>query len=74
MNYDNLLDASGLRCPMPVLKAKKALQAMEAGQVLKVIATDAAAEHDFPAFCEMTGYRLLDINQVGGVWVFFIER
>lgn len=73
MNYDQELDASGLRCPLPVLKAKKALQSMVSGQVLKVVATDPAAEHDFPAFCEMTGYRLIAARQEADAWIFFIQ-
>lgn len=53
------VDASGLKCPLPILRAKKALSQMESGQVLKVITTDPHAERDFQAFCKQTGNALL---------------
>ena len=59
MNSDKTIDLSGLNCPLPILRAKKALAEMETGQVLTVIATDPAAPYDFEAFCRQTGNRLL---------------
>lgn len=54
------LDTSGLKCPLPVLKAKKALKTMAAGATLRVIATDPGSVRDFAHFCEATGDALLD--------------
>lgn len=56
---DQLVDASGLKCPLPILRAKKALAQMDSGQVLKVITTDQHAVADFQAFCAQTGNTLL---------------
>jgi len=69
-----LLDARGLICPLPVLKARKKLLAMPAGDVLQVMATDAAAVTDFALFCEETGHGLLSVTQDGGVFVFQLRR
>lgn len=62
---DRELDTRGLNCPLPILKAKKALADMAAGQVLKVLATDPGALRDFQAFCKQTGHELLDAQQAG---------
>lgn len=70
----NLLDTSGLICPMPVLKAKKALQSLKTGEILKVIATDKAALKDFPAFCEMAHYTLLEVKEDWDKLVFEIRK
>ena len=69
-----LLDAKGLLCPLPVLRARKALKALAPGEVLAVEATDAASPADFAAFCEATGERLLLSEQRGGVFHFEIEK
>lgn len=69
-----LLDARGLICPLPVLKARKKLLAMPSGDVLQVMATDAAAVADFALFCEETGHGLLSVTQEGGVFVFQLRR
>jgi len=69
-----LLDARGLRCPLPVLKARKAFKAMAAGAVLRVLSTDPGAIKDFEAFCKTTGYRLLSQAQEGEVLTFEIEK
>ena len=55
MNFDKELDARGLNCPLPILRAKKALNEMQAGQVLKIVATDPGAVKDFQAFSKQTG-------------------
>ena len=59
MQADQQLDLSGLNCPLPILRSKKALASMETGQVLSVIATDPGAPKDFEAFCRQTGNQLL---------------
>jgi len=55
---DQLVDASGLKCPLPILRAKKALSQMDSGQILKVITTDQHAVQDFQAFCKQSGNEL----------------
>lgn len=60
MQLDKQLDTSGLNCPLPILRAKKALADMESGTVLEVIATDPGAPKDFEAFCRQTGNALLE--------------
>jgi tRNA 2-thiouridine synthesizing protein A len=69
-----LLDAKGLICPLPVLRARKALKGLDPGDVLEVEATDPGADKDFRAFCEATGNRLLLAEATGGVYRFRIER
>lgn len=72
MQHD--LDVRGLACPLPVLKAKKRLKALESGDVLVVQATDPSAVKDFEAFCELTGHALLDSREDKGVFIFEIRR
>jgi len=71
---DQTLDASGLNCPLPILKTKKALQKMEYGQVLEVISTDAGSIKDIEAFCNQTGNKLISTEEVAGKYIFTIER
>ena len=71
---DQTLDASGLNCPLPILKTKKALQKMEYGQVLEVISTDAGSIKDIEAFCNQTGNKLISTEEVAGKYLFTIER
>lgn len=68
------LDATGLICPMPVLKARKALTGMTAGEELEVLTTDPAAPKDFEAFCEATGHRLVSVTTEGEVTRFVIAK
>ncbi|NLC36266.1 MAG: sulfurtransferase TusA family protein [Alcaligenaceae bacterium] len=69
------VDASGLKCPLPILRAKKALAQMESGAVLKVITTDPHAERDFQAFCQQTGNALLaQAGQGDAIWHFLRRR
>lgn len=68
------LDAKGLTCPLPVLRARKALKALAPGDVLVVEATDPSALKDFPAFCHATGHRLAGSIQRGDVFSFTIEK
>ncbi|HZH27869.1 MAG TPA: sulfurtransferase TusA family protein [Azospirillaceae bacterium] len=68
------LDAKGLVCPLPVLRAARLLRAMAAGELLEVEATDPASARDFPAFCAQVGHRLLAAEVHGGVYRFRIEK
>ena len=72
---DFTLDATGLKCPLPVLKARKAMKELKAGGVLRVLATDPGAVKDFEHFCKTTGAHLLDCQeQAGGVLVFTLRK
>lgn len=73
-NFDQELDASGLNCPLPILRAKKAITSLSAGQVLRIIATDPGSVKDFEAFCKQTGNELLDSGEEGGKFVFSIKK
>jgi TusA-related sulfurtransferase len=65
MNADKELDARGLNCPLPILKAKKALADMTSGQILRVVSTDAGSVRDFQAFAKQTGNELVEQQTVG---------
>ena len=69
-----VLDAKGLNCPLPILKAKKALQGVPAGGLLEILATDPGAVKDFEAFCRATGNELVTSSQEGNVFKFVIKR
>lgn len=73
-NFDQELDASGLNCPLPILRAKKSLAAMSSGQVLHIIATDPGAIKDFEAFSKQTGNELLESREDGGKFYFLIKK
>jgi len=68
------LDASGLNCPLPILRAKKSLNGMESGQILRIIATDPGSVKDFDAFAKQTGNELLESSEEGGKYVFLLKR
>lgn len=68
------LDVTGLKCPLPILRAKKALAQMESGAVLTVLATDAGAPGDFEAFCRQTGHVLLVSTESSGVFTLVVQR
>lgn len=68
------LDATGLVCPLPVLRANRALRALASGDVLTVRATDPAAKQDFPAYCAQTGHALLEATEEAGAFVFRIRK
>jgi len=72
--YHRLLDASGLACPMPLLKAKLALAQLNAGEVLKVTATDAASQRDFRSFARLAGHELLFETQADGAWHYWLRK
>ena len=74
MNYDKEFDASGLACPLPIVKTKKSLADMASGQVLRVIATDPGSVCDMEAFAEQTGNPLLSSGEEAGKYVFFIQK
>ena len=71
---DGTLDASGLNCPLPILKTKKALAQMDAGKVLEVISTDAGSVKDIEAFCNQTGNKLISNAENAGKYLFTIEK
>jgi tRNA 2-thiouridine synthesizing protein A len=69
-----ILDAKGLKCPLPVLKARKAMRDVPQGGVLRVIATDPGAAKDFEHFCKTTGHELLAAREEAGVLTFDIRK
>lgn len=69
-----ILDARDLKCPLPVLKARKAMKSLPAGGVLRVLATDPGAPADFQHFCDTTGHRLISRGDHDGVLTFEIEK
>ena len=74
MQFDKELDARGLNCPLPILRTKKALTDMAAGQVLKIMATDAGSVKDFQAFARQTGNDLLSSETVEKEFIFFMKK
>jgi tRNA 2-thiouridine synthesizing protein A len=74
MNFDKDLDTRGLNCPLPILRAKKALADMTTGQVLRILATDPGAVKDFQAFSKQTGNRLLSHSEANKEFTFFMQK
>ena len=74
MNFDRELDARGLNCPMPILRTKKELATLAAGQVLKVVSTDPGSVKDMQAFANQTGNELVSTSESGGEYVFFMRK
>ena len=74
MQTDQEIDTRGLNCPLPILKAKKALASMESGQLLKVLSTDAGSLRDFQAFAKQTGNELLEQQTVGDEFTHILRR
>ena len=74
MNIDKEIDTRGLNCPLPILKAKKALTDMQSGQLLKVISTDGGSVRDFQAFAKQTGNELVDQQTLGDEYVHVLRR
>ncbi len=72
-DFNDELDARGLNCPLPILRAKKAINKLEAGQVLKIVATDPGSVKDFEAFCNQTGNELIGTSEAGDEFTFFIK-
>ena len=74
MNFDKELDARGLNCPLPILRAKKALADIGSGQVLKILSTDPGSVKDFAAFAKQTGNELLSTAEAGGEFYLLHEE
>lgn len=74
MNVDQVVDAKGLACPMPIVKTKKAMNSLEAGQVLEVQTTDKGAKSDLTAWTKSTGHILLDSKEEENVFTFYIQK
>lgn len=74
MEFHKEIDARGLNCPLPILKAKKALAELESGQVLRIVATDPGSVRDFQAFAKQTGNPLLSHVQQGAEFTFLMRR
>ncbi len=72
--FDQELDASGLNCPLPILRAKKALTGMQSGKILHIIATDPGSVKDFEAFAKQTGNALIESREEGGKFHFLIQK
>ena len=73
-DYDNEIDAIGLKCPMPILKRKKGLNSLEIGQTLRIKTTDKSAKKDFEAFCRNTGHDLISIEIKNEITTFYIKK
>lgn len=74
INTDKEVDARNLHCPLPILRCKKALNELQAGQVLKITATDPGSRKDFDAFCKQTGHHMLEKLEADGVFSFWIRK
>jgi len=74
IEYDDLLDASGLNCPLPILRAKKALTALETGKVLRIVATDPGSVKDFESFAKQTGNELMESTEEDGKFCFMMKK
>jgi len=72
--FDVELDARGLSCPLPILRAKKALAELGSGQVLKIVCTDPGSSRDFKAFAKQTGNELLAQEEAGELFIHFLKR
>ena len=73
-HYDLELDLSGLTCPMPLLKTKQALNRIESGSIVKVMATDPASERDFKVFSEQSGVRLLSSAKIADKFIYWLQK
>lgn len=74
MESNQTLDARGLNCPLPILRTKKSLNALQSGETLKVVATDPGSLKDMQAFCSQTGHTLLSSGQSGSDFEFMIRK
>ena len=68
------LDTSGLSCPLPILKSKKALKKLNVGDILKIISTDPGSKKDIASWCRVTGQELLEDGEEGGKFVYLVKR
>ncbi|MGR3764560.1 sulfurtransferase TusA family protein [Rossellomorea sp. NS-SX7] len=74
MNADKVLDAKGLACPMPIVKTRKAIKEIEAGQILEVQTTDKGAKSDLTAWAKSTGHELVESKEENDVFTFWIKK
>ena len=74
MTWDEEIDATGLSCPLPVLKARKRLSQMQAGQVLRLLASDPMAVVDVPHFCNEAGHEFQGMAELGGTRAYLVRR
>lgn len=74
MEFDKEVDARNLNCPLPILRCKKGLSDMQAGQTLKIMATDPGSVKDFAAFCKQTGHEQLQLDEEESVFTFYIKK
>ena len=72
--FTSEIDTSGLSCPLPILKSKKALKALNIGDILRVISTDPGSEKDMASWARVTGQDLLSFEMVDGKYIFFVKR
>ena len=72
--FDHELDVRGLNCPLPILRAKKALGELQSGQVLRIVSTDPGSVKDFAAFCKQTGNELLSQAEAGKEFTFMLKK
>ena len=73
-NFDTEIDTSGLNCPLPLLKTKKALAGMQSGERLRVIATDRGAYIDIPVYCEISSHTLIESSESDDKLIFILEK
>ncbi len=71
---NEVIDTTGLSCPLPVLKSKKALKNLEVGQILKIISTDAGSKKDIPAWTRVTGQELVEEAEESGKYIFYVKK
>jgi TusA-related sulfurtransferase len=74
MKADAELDCKRMHCPMPVIKAKQAIEKLNSGEILRVVSTDKGSKKDIPAFARRGGHELLETEEDGGVFVFYLRK
>lgn len=74
MNADLIVDAKGLSCPMPIVRAKKGIDSLQSGQVMQLEATDKGAVNDFQGWIKQTGNEMLKMEEDNGVYRFFVKK
>ncbi|RZD15700.1 MAG: sulfurtransferase TusA family protein [Candidatus Acididesulfobacter guangdongensis] len=74
LNISKTLDASGLSCPMPIVKTKKEIDSLSSGQILEVISTDPGSKNDMTAWCKRTGNELVESAEQGGKFQFYVKK
>ena len=74
IKFDQVLDAKGMSCPLPILKTKKAVEALTKDQVIKVITTDAGSKNDMASWAKRTGNEILQVEEGSGTFTFYIKK